>query len=71
MEGQARGLPLCLDDGSVRAQIEALGDPGAEACAELPVARDLRVTLDVDELDTSLPPAEDEDLKLAASRSGG
>ncbi|MBW2456476.1 MAG: DUF4139 domain-containing protein [Deltaproteobacteria bacterium] len=59
------GLPLCLDDGSVRARVEPAQERGDEADDELPIARDLRVILDVGEPDDSLPPAEDDALKLA------
>src|SRR5688500_11535749 len=51
------GLPLGLDDASVRARIEAEGRG--------PVAFDLRVALDVPEPDLSLPPADDDELEAA------
>ncbi|HZO14432.1 MAG TPA: DUF4139 domain-containing protein, partial [Polyangiaceae bacterium] len=54
-------LPLCLDDGTVRARIEVLSDGGAA-----PIASDLRVVLAVPERDDKLEPAEDE--ALAAVR---
>ncbi|HEY8377166.1 MAG TPA: DUF4140 domain-containing protein, partial [Nannocystis sp.] len=50
------GLPLSLDDGSVRVRIE--GDEG-----ELPVATDLRIALDLAEPDPSLPPPDDAELE--------
>ncbi len=52
------GLPLSLDDGSVRVRIE--GDAG-----ELPVATDIRVALDLAAADEGLPPPDDEELKAA------
>lgn len=53
------GLPLCLDDGSIRARLEAL-DGGAP-----PVAGALRVTLATIDEDPSLAPADDETLAAA------
>lgn len=52
------GLPLSLDDGSVRVRIE--GDAG-----ELPVATDIRVALDLAAAEPELPPPDDEALKAA------
>ena len=52
------GLPLSLEDGSVRVRIE--GDAG-----ELPVATDIRVALDLAAADEGLPPPDDEELKAA------
>jgi len=54
------GLPLTLDDSSVRVRIEG------NASAELPTALDFRVALDVGEPDPAQPPAVDEDLRAAA-----
>ena len=55
------GLPLCIDDGSVRASVApADGDPRA-----LPVASDLQVGLDVPDADPSLAPPRDEELREA------
>lgn len=51
-------LPLSLDDGSVRVRVEGDG-------AELPVASDVRVALDLAVADDSLPPPDDEALKKA------
>ena len=56
------GLPLGLDDDSVRVRVEALeGDDGAA----LPVAADLRVALDVPQRDESLLPADPDQLEAA------
>jgi Domain of unknown function (DUF4139)/N-terminal domain of unknown function (DUF4140) len=55
------GLPLGLDDGSVRARIEPAGD-GPDG---LPAAVDLRVVLEVPEPDASLRPADDAELERA------
>lgn len=52
------GLPLSLDDGSVRVRVE--GDAG-----ELPVATDIRVALDLASADENLPPPDDAELKAA------
>ncbi|MDC0717175.1 DUF4139 domain-containing protein [Nannocystis bainbridge] len=52
------GLPLSLDDGSVRVRVEGEG-------GELPVAMDLRVALDLAVPDPSLPPPDDAELKQA------
>ncbi|HKE15778.1 MAG TPA: DUF4139 domain-containing protein [Kofleriaceae bacterium] len=58
------GLPLGLDDGSVRARIEPV--PGAERAGDgLPAAVDLRVVLDVPDPDPSLRPADDAELEGA------
>lgn len=54
------GLPLSLDDGSVRVRIEGEG--------ELPVATDVRVALDLAAADETLPPPDDEELKQARRR---
>jgi hypothetical protein len=51
-------LPLSLDDGSVRVRVE--GDVG-----DLPVASDVRVSLDLAVADDRLPPPDDEALKQA------
>ena len=66
---QLVGLPLALEDSSVRVEIHAESDAGSA-----PVAGDLRVTLAVPELDAELaPPSNDEleqaklDLALAAA----
>jgi len=63
-EVKLEGLPLCLDDGSVRARVEALSDSGDGATSELPEARDLRVSLDVVAPDGGLPAADDDALEL-------
>ncbi len=55
------GLPLTLRDDSVRVRIEA---EGADAAA-VPSASDIKVTLDVPEIDDSLRPADDEQLEAA------
>jgi hypothetical protein len=55
------GLPLGLDDGTVRARVEAAGGEGAAA----PVAFDLRVALDVPGPDAELRPADDVELEGA------
>lgn len=52
------GLPLSLDDGSVRVRIE--GEAG-----ELPVAVDLRIALDLAAPDPALPPPDDAALEQA------
>ncbi|MBZ5714589.1 DUF4139 domain-containing protein [Nannocystis pusilla] len=52
------GLPLSLDDGSVRVRVEGEG-------GELPVATDLRIALDLAEPDPALPPPDDAELKQA------
>lgn len=52
------GLPLSLEDGSVRVRVE--GDAG-----ELPVATDLRIALDLAVPDPALPPPDDAELKQA------
>ncbi|MBI4863274.1 MAG: DUF4139 domain-containing protein [Candidatus Riflebacteria bacterium] len=52
------GLPLCLDDGTVRVRVEALEGP-------VPVATDVRVVYDVPGPDRSLPPPSNEELKAA------
>ncbi|HYF47809.1 MAG TPA: DUF4139 domain-containing protein [Planctomycetota bacterium] len=53
------GLPLCLDDSSVRVRLlKTSGDAPLIAC-------DLRVILDVPNLDSGLPPAENPELKAA------
>lgn len=53
------GLPLCLDDGSVRARLEALDE------GELPIAGAVRVTLTTSDEDATLAPADDETLAAA------
>ncbi|SFD82659.1 conserved hypothetical protein, partial [Nannocystis exedens] len=52
------GLPLSLEDGSVRVRVEGEG-------GELPVAVDLRVALDLAVPDPALPPPDDAELKQA------
>jgi len=52
------GLPLSLDDGSVRVRVEGEG-------GELPVATDLRIALDLAVPDPALPPPDDAELKQA------
>ncbi|MCY1066057.1 mucoidy inhibitor MuiA family protein [Nannocystis sp. RBIL2] len=52
------GLPLSLDDGSVRVRVEGEG-------GELPVAMDLRIALDLAVPDPALPPPDDAELKQA------
>jgi hypothetical protein len=52
------GLPLSLEDGSVRVRVE--GESG-----ELPVATDLRIALDLAAPDPALPPPDDAELKQA------
>lgn len=64
------GLPLAMQDASVRASIEALdgqdGDGQDSAGAgELPVAADLRVVLDVPEASEALGLAADDELEAA------
>ncbi len=60
------GLPLGLEDGSVRARVEAGSAVGNGATdGALPAAVDLRVVLDVPELDPSLRPADDAELEAA------
>ena len=51
-------LPLSLDDGSVRVRVEGEG-------GELPVASDVRVSLDLAVVEHNLPPPDDEALKQA------
>jgi uncharacterized protein (TIGR02231 family) len=53
------GLPLALDDSSVRVRVEPLGDGAA------PVASDLRVGLEVPDPDPHLAPPRDEELEEA------
>jgi hypothetical protein len=53
------GLPLALDDTSVRVRVEPLGDGAA------PVASDLRIGLEVPEADPGLAPPRDEELEEA------
>jgi hypothetical protein len=53
------GLPLALDDTSVRVRVEPLGDGAA------PIASDLRVGLEVPDTDPSLVPPKDEELEEA------
>jgi hypothetical protein len=55
------GLPLCLDDGSLRARVEAL-----EEGAPPPIASDVRVALELGVSDPRLAPADDENLAAAA-----
>jgi hypothetical protein len=60
------GLPLGLEDGSVRARVEATSAAGNGAVdGSLPAAVDLRVVLDVPDLDPSLRPADDAELEAA------
>lgn len=56
------GLPLALIDSSVRARILP-AEPGA--AAGLPVAADVRVTVDVSRGDSDLRPADDQELEAA------
>ncbi len=66
------GLPLGLEDGSVRARVEptsAAGNGPIEGV--LPAAVDLRVVLDVPELDPSLRPADDAELEAARLEEQG
>jgi len=58
------GLPLGLEDSSVRARVE-LADPGAAGDKRLPAAVDLRVVLDVPDPDPSQRPANDAELERA------
>ncbi len=58
-EVRVSGLPLCVDDGSIRARVEAL-EPGP-----VPIATGLRVTLDTHAADPALLPADDETLEAA------
>jgi hypothetical protein len=51
-------LPLAMDDASIKVRV-------AGTNGTLPVASDLRVTLEVPSADTSLPPAEDAALRAA------
>ncbi|MBI4956369.1 MAG: DUF4139 domain-containing protein, partial [Myxococcales bacterium] len=74
-ELRVAGLPLCLFDDSVRARTEPLDAPAppvppapapaAAPAQAVPVARDVRVVLDVPADQRHLPPAEDERLVLA------
>jgi hypothetical protein len=57
---QLVGLPLTLDDGSVRVAVVAEEGQGAA-----PIAGDLRVTLSVPSLDPQLAPPSDEELEQA------
>ena len=66
------GLPLGLEDGSVRARVEpapAAGNGAADGA--LPAAVDLRVVLDVPEIDPSLRPADDAELESARLQEQG
>ncbi len=59
------GLPLCIDDSSVRVRFEARGKGPA------PEAREVRIGLDAAPKDSSLPPPRDEEIesaRLAKSR---
>lgn len=58
------GLPLALKDGSVRVRVEAVGE-GGEGGTGLPVAADVRVTLDVPARDSDARPPVDEELEAA------
>ena len=60
-EVQLVGLPLTLDDASLR--VELLADEGAEGAQ--PTAGDVRVTVAVPKADASLPPPKDEELEHA------
>lgn len=53
------GLPLALDDGSVRARVEPKNG------GRVPIASDVRIALDVPEEDPTLRPAEDQSLEAA------
>src|SRR6266540_2116436 len=55
------GLPLGLEDASVRARVEP-AEGGAGVDGVLPAAVDLRVVLDVPDLDPTLRPADDAQL---------
>ncbi|MFO7564731.1 MAG: DUF4139 domain-containing protein [Enhygromyxa sp.] len=59
---QLVGLPLSLDDSSVRVEVEAVQ---ADAERALPIAGDLRVTLAVPQNDAQLAPPSDEELEQA------
>ncbi len=54
------GLPLCIDDSSVRARVTALGEADAA-----PVAADLRVVLELPAVDEDLPSPDDADVEQA------
>lgn len=56
---QLVGLPLTLDDSSMRVEVEA------EGAGPAPIAGDLRVTLSVPTTDPELPPPSNEELDLA------
>lgn len=56
-------LPLSLSDDSVRVRVEA--PAGSEAGADVPVAGNVRVSLDLAVVDESLPPPDDEALEAA------
>jgi len=56
-EVRLSNLPLTLDESSIRARVESL-----ESGTQLPEATDLRVVLELPEVDEHLPPAEDEEL---------
>ena len=51
------GLPLAMDDGSIQARVSS-----GDGSAELPVAADLHVVLEVPAVDADLPDADDEEL---------
>ncbi|HUS66204.1 MAG TPA: hypothetical protein VMZ28_16740, partial [Kofleriaceae bacterium] len=57
------GLPLGLEDGTVRARVEATDGEGGEQ--RTPVAFDLRVSLDVPDAGGDLRPADDTELEGA------
>lgn len=57
------GLPLSIEDSSVRVRVQAAD--GADPGGRLPVASDIRVTLDVPDTDESLPPPVADELKAA------
>ncbi len=58
------GLPMAMDDGTVRVRVEPLEGQG-EAEGSLPVAADVRVALEVPEADRSLRPADSAELESA------
>jgi hypothetical protein len=59
-EIQLEGLPLTLDDSSLRVSVEAIDSSGA-----VPVASDVRVTIAVPSQDPSLPPPAESELEQA------
>ena len=66
---QVGNLPLSLSDSSVRVRVEGPAAPAdGDTGADLPVAGNVRVSLDLAVADESLPPPDDEELKAARQR---